>query len=178
MKLNLRKKSKGFTLVEILLVVGFIALASIGIYAVYNKVTTTSKANEENRNLQTLKTGIKQLYGNQGTFTGLTETVIRNSRLAPQQMNTGTAGGLINMFGGSVTIAPLTFGSFSGFRITSNEIPGDVCVKLVAATSGTFEQITAAGTIVKPIGANNPPNPATITTACNADKVTMLFDSY
>ena len=32
MKLNFKKKNKGFTLVEILLVVGFIALASIGIY--------------------------------------------------------------------------------------------------------------------------------------------------
>ncbi len=178
MKLNLRKKNKGFTLVEILLVVGFIALASIGIYAVYNKVTTTSKANQENNNLQTLKTGIKQLFGNQGNFTGLTETVIRNSRLAPQQMNTGAAGGLINMFGGTVTIAPQLFGSFNGFRITSNSVPGDVCVKLVATASGTFEQITANGTIVKPIGSNNPINPATVTTACNADTVTMLFDSY
>ena len=176
--MKLKTKNKGFTLVEILLVVGFIALASIGIYAVYNKVTTTSKANQENTNLQTLKTGIKQLYGNQGNFTGLTETVIRNSRLAPQQMNTGTAGGLINMFGGAVTIAPLAFGSFNGFRITSNNVPGDVCVKLVATASGTFEQITANGTIVKPIGVNNPPNPATVTTACNADTVTMLFDSY
>jgi type II secretory pathway pseudopilin PulG len=177
MKLNLRKKSKGFTLVEILLVVGFIALASIGIYAVYNKVTTTAKANQENRNMQTIRAGIKQLFGNQQNYTGLTETVVRNARISPQDMHTGAAT-LTNAFGGAVTIAPQALGAAPGFRITTASIPGDVCVKLASGAGSSFDQVTIGGTVVKAIGTNTQVNPVTVTTQCNADTVTMIFDSY
>ena len=180
MKLNLRKKNKGFTLVEILLVVGFIALASIGIYAVYNKVTTTSKANQENTNLQTIRAGIKQLFGNQTNFTGLTETVVRNARISPQDMHTGT-NTLTNAFGGAVTIAPIvsgtTLGSAPGFSITTSNIPGDVCVKLASGAGSSFDRVSVGATEIKAVGTNTQVNPVTVTTACDADTVTMIFES-
>ena len=55
---NLNKKS-GFTLVEILLVVGFIALAGIGIYTVYSKVQLSNAALTEGKNLDTIRAGLK-----------------------------------------------------------------------------------------------------------------------
>ena len=54
MKLITRKR-KGFTLVEILLVVGFIALAGIGIYTVYTKVQMSNAALQEGKNLTLLE---------------------------------------------------------------------------------------------------------------------------
>ena len=59
---NLNKKS-GFTLVEILLVVGFIALAGIGIYTIYSKVQSSNTALMAGKNLDTIRAGIKSLYG-------------------------------------------------------------------------------------------------------------------
>lgn len=52
------KKKKGFTLIEILLVVGFIALAVIGVYIVYDKFQTTHNVNQEVRDLNLLKIGM------------------------------------------------------------------------------------------------------------------------
>lgn len=178
MKLNKLAKSKGFTLVEILLVVGFIALASIGIYAVYNKVTTTAKANTENTNLQTVRAGIKQLFGSQKNYTGLTSDVVRNARISPQGMHTGGASGLVNSFGGDVVIVPQALGGTEGFRITTNSIPGDVCVKLATGAGASFDQVTIGGTVVKAVGSNNQINPIAVTVQCDADTVDMVFDSY
>ena len=84
--LNIKKnkQSKGFTLVEILLVVGFIALAGVGIYATYNKVQVSNQANVESRNIDTIRAGIKGLYGSKSAYTGLTNTVINQAKITPR----------------------------------------------------------------------------------------------
>lgn len=46
------KQNKGFSLVEVLLVVGFIAVASIGVYIIYGKITESRAINSENENVQ------------------------------------------------------------------------------------------------------------------------------
>ena len=82
---NLNKKS-GFTLVEILLVVGFVALAGIGIYTVYSKVQTSNMALQEGKNLDTLRAGIKNLYAGRQRHTGLNNTVVNDARITPDSM--------------------------------------------------------------------------------------------
>ena len=74
--INKKKAARGFTLIEILLVVGFIALAGIGIYVVYNKVQTGNAANTEARNLDTLRAGVKNLYGASVNYAGITPAVL------------------------------------------------------------------------------------------------------
>ena len=70
MKLITRKR-KGFTLVEILLVVGFIALAGIGIYTVYTKVQMSNAALQEGKNLDTIRAGTKNLFGGTQTYANI-----------------------------------------------------------------------------------------------------------
>ena len=178
MKLNLRKKNKGFTLVEILLVVGFIALASIGIYAVYNKAITTGKANQENTNLQTIRAGINNLFGNQKDYADVSEDVVRNARISPPSMHTG-AYALTNLFGGRVIIREETIGVKKGFSIESQRVPTDVCIKLGAMAGASFERIQIASAIVKEPGYK--PDPEKIVVQCSEDDmsyVNMKFYSY
>lgn len=184
MKLNLRKKNKGFTLVEILLVVGFIALASIGIYAVYNKVQSQSKANGMSTDIQTLRAGIKNLYGGNTNYGTLTNTVIENARIAPSTILTGTAGTFQNAFGGTLVVTPTTLAggaANNGFAITVNQLPGDVCTKLLAAVGPSFEQVgVAAGgaTIKNAATANQVIDGAAIATACTGDNRVLSFQSF
>lgn len=171
MKLNFNKKSKGFTLVEILLVVGFIALASIGIYAVYSKVQTSSKANEEGKNLETMRAGIKNLYGGQTNYTGLSATVVAQAKVAPLSMiNVGNT--LRNSFGGAVTITPVSVngGTNNAFSITYANIPADVCVKLATASGASFDGVgpTSGTWTWKPIASGSVVNLTTVTPACSA----------
>ena len=128
-------------MVEILLVVGFIALASIGIYAVYNKMVTSYQAHQEYTNLQTIVSGVQQLYANQQNYTGLTTQVVRNARIAPQQMHTGGPTGLVNSFGGKVEVYSYMAPQGPVLTIHTYGIPSDVCIKLVSLAHPSFTDI-------------------------------------
>jgi prepilin-type N-terminal cleavage/methylation domain-containing protein len=51
---NKKVKHRGFTLIEILLVVGLIALSGMSIYLLYDKVRAANAANEELKNMKVL----------------------------------------------------------------------------------------------------------------------------
>ena len=156
------KIKKGFTLVEILLVVGFIALAGIGIYTVYTKVQMSNSALNESRNINLIKAGIKNLYGSSQGYTGLTNSVLNDARATPDSMRklpyTSPDNIITNSFGGAVTVLPATLGGAglnNGFQITYPKVPGEVCSRLVTMMDKNIEQITVAGTVVKPYGTGN-----------------------
>lgn len=191
MKLNFEKKSKGFTLIEILLVVGFIALASVGVYTIYSKVQVSNNANAESRNLDLIRAGIKTLYASQTNYgtapNVLSNILINQARIVPENMNGGLTGGadINNSFGGTVVVSPTTLGTGAtgnnGFRIAYQRVPAAVCMKLAAAAGAQFDQVSigAAPGNVKAFGVNQI-QVASITGACNADTgqgVEMWFDS-
>lgn len=181
------KSRKGFTLVEILLVVGFIALAGIGIYTIYSKVQMSNAALTEGKNIDTIRAGVKNLFGGSQNYTGLAPAVINDARVTPDSMRpipyTAGATSITNSFGGTVTIAPtnLNGGTNNGFRLTYPNVPGAVCAKLVTGAGTSWDQI-GVGTAgnVKAFGTNRIIIP-TLTTQCAGDTtgagVTIIFDS-
>lgn len=183
MKLNLLKKAKkGFTLVEILLVVGFIAIATIGIYVVYQKVNEGGQTNTEARNLDTIRAGVKNLWGVNRDYSTLTDAGVIAARIPPSSMtNNGTAATMQNSFGGAVTVAPVSRngGSNNAFTITYNNVPAGVCTKLVPTSGAQFDEVTVGGTVVKAYGTNTL-NAATTATSCGglgANGGTIIFTS-
>lgn len=182
----LRKGKKGFTLVEILLVVGFIALAGIGIYTVYTKVQMSNAALQEGKNLDTIRAGIKNLFGGSQNYTNLANPVVNDARITPDAMRpipyTAGATSITNSFGGAVTVLPVTLGGAglnNGFQITYPQVPGAICSRLVTMLDKNIEQITVAGTVVKPYGTGNL-NVVLLATQCAQDTgngVIILFDS-
>lgn len=179
--LKRKKTSKGFTLVEILLVVGFIALAGIGIYTIYSKVQISNQANQESRNLDTLRAGVKGLYASRPNFTGVTNTVANQARVTPDNMRTENVGEIINSFGGTVTVEPVTLGTGNannGVRIIYEEVPSAVCSKLVTSAGVQFNSVSIDGAEVKEFASNAALDVAAAAAACNgADTVQMWFDS-
>lgn len=180
--LKKKKASKGFTLVEILLVVGFIALAGIGIYTIYAKVQISNQANQESRNLDTLRAGVKSLYASRPNFTGITNLVANNARVTPDNMRTEVATEIVNSFGGTVTVEPVTLGTGgnanNGVRIIYEAVPSAVCSKLVASAGVQFNSVKVDGTEVKEFASNAALDVATAVASCNAnDTVVLWFDS-
>ena len=57
--LNYKTKEKGFTLVELLLIIGLIALASIGIYQKYKKVMIQNNTKLEVQDLYAMTNKIQ-----------------------------------------------------------------------------------------------------------------------
>lgn len=58
------KKNKGFSLVELILVLSIIAGITIAAFIIYIKVQDSNYINKESRNIQTIRAGIKSLYIN------------------------------------------------------------------------------------------------------------------
>ncbi len=181
----LRKGKKGFTLVEILLVVGFIALAGIGIYTVYTKVQMSNAALQEGKNLDTIRAGIKNLFGGSQNYTNLANPVVNDARITPDAMrpipyNAGETS-ITNSFGGAVTVVPVSLGTGTnnGFRVTYPNVPGAVCAKLVTGAGTGWDQITVGATVVKAFGTGSL-NVGTLATQCAGDTgngVSIVFDS-
>lgn len=170
------RKSKGFTLIEILLVVGFIALAGIAAYITYPKVQATNRANTEATNINTIAAGVKNVYAGANTFTGLTEAALITGQQVPTTMINGTT--LTNSFGGVVTVAPATLagGTANGsFAITYKNVPIAECVKLATGVGNNFVNVNVAGTDVKKFPATTPVDVASAITSCAGGAVTLIF---
>ena len=177
MKILKKNKRAGFTLVEILLVVGFIALAGIGIYTVYSKVQMSNAALTEAKNMDTLRAGIKNLYGGRKNYTGLTNSVVNDARITPDSMRAvpyiAGDGNITNSFGGFVNIYAWT--SLGGapdnqLVVTYEKVPGAVCSKLIAGAGAGWEVIDVVGTSpeVKRFGSSYIDIPL-LATACAKD---------
>ena len=72
---NKRKSKKGFSLLELLLVLGIIAALVVAAFIVYPKVQASQRAQAESNNIATIQAGVKALYTSASSFTGLTNTV-------------------------------------------------------------------------------------------------------
>lgn len=176
MKLNiLNKKRKGFTLVEILLVTGFISLASIAIFTIFNAASTASKSRDEMWQLEELANKIKANYGVVSNYGGVNNAVVIANNYAPVKMING--GGLSNSFGGAVIISAATIGggtANNAFMITSLNVPGNVCPKLVSLSTQYFNVVRINGMIIKDINTLQI-SPVNLAAWCNADTVTLDF---
>lgn len=188
--LNFKRKNaaRGFTLIEILLAVAFIAVASLAVYGIYSKVTSGGSANTESRNLDTLRSGIKGLYGSSSTYGAVGATmnkVLNNGRVTPDSMRAipyvKDDASINNSFGGAVDVSPVTLGGAgvgNGFRITYKNVPSSVCSKLVTGSGSSFDAVTVAGTNIKEFGSGTL-QIANLAAACadTATGVIVMFDS-
>ena len=185
MKLLNKKGSKGFTLVEILLVVGFISLAGIGIYTVYAKVQQSNAALTEGKNLSTIRAGVKNLFGSSSNYANVANSVLNDARVTPDSMRAVpyVAGdnNINNSFGGVVKVTPVALGGGvnNGFDVDFPKVPGGVCANLVTGSGTAWDQITVNAVVVKTFGTGTL-NVALLATNCAADVgngVDIKFDS-
>ena len=184
MKYNKRVKSAtaGYSLIELLLVIAFIAGALVLAFVTYPKVQATNRANVESQHLSVISTGVKNLYATAKSFTGLTNQVLLNAKLIPDDMR--VAGAVIsNVWEGTVTVAPAT--PVSKYTITYTTVPPAECAKLATGVAVNFMKLDIGGTNIfdRTAGANGAAggsvdiNPAIVTATCNAapDGSTMVF---
>ncbi len=150
----MKNKNKAFTLIELLLVVGFIALMSVVVYVVLPKVQAQNRANAEQKNIEAISSGIKILYSMKGSYANISTAVVSTSKVAPIAMVSGT--NLLNTFGGSVTIDSDSLGGSTNnvYRLTWNGVPDYECVYMMRDIGNQFLQVgingTSGGALVRP----------------------------
>lgn len=100
------KKSKGFTLIEILILIGAITIVIIAIYLNFSRKAAQQTALTQSIYLEQLSSGINNIFASSNNLAVLTPTNVISSRSVPEQMvkdpNTIT-----NLFGGTIQFSNL-----------------------------------------------------------------------
>ena len=63
-----KKSKKGFSLLELLLVLGIIAALVVAAFIVYPKVQASQRAQAESNNIATIQAGVKALYTSASSY--------------------------------------------------------------------------------------------------------------
>ena len=149
---SIQRKQGGFSLVEILLVLGIIALLAIAAFIIFPQVQAANRANTEQSNITTMAAGIKNLYGATRDYSTITPAILIQAKIAPSSMYGNVAGAteLTSSWSQSVLVDPVGTTQFS---ITYSAVPSEVCTRLVPGLLANFQAVTVGGTTVT---ANNP----------------------
>ncbi|HDV2886857.1 TPA: prepilin-type N-terminal cleavage/methylation domain-containing protein, partial [Escherichia coli] len=139
-----KHNKKGFSLLELLLVLGIIAALVVAAFIVYPKVQASQRAQAESNNIAAIQAGVKALYTSASSFTGLTNSVAVQAKIFPDNMlsGSGSAAKPINAFKGNVTLAADKTGPSgadgSSFTIIYSNVPAAECTKIITAVAGNF----------------------------------------
>lgn len=157
-----RNNKKGFSLVELLLVLGVLAVLLVAAFVVYPRVRDANRANSEVSNLTAIKASINNLYASKGgNYTGLKTGVANQARVFPSSMNSGSytdTAKINSSWGGEVTVTAPTTGALTTdgadipagryFTVSYKDVPEGVCLGLVSGAAGNFSQIKVGSTDV------------------------------
>jgi type II secretory pathway pseudopilin PulG len=140
MKSFKKAKAAGFSLIELLLVIGFISGALVLAFVTYPKVQATNRANVEAQHIVVLSGGIKNLYTTAQNFGSLTNNVLINAKIVPDDLQV-SAPTISNIWGGNITVAPAsgtTGGTNLMYTISYTGVPRSECVKLATSVAVNF----------------------------------------
>jgi type II secretory pathway pseudopilin PulG len=180
----MRKQQQGFTLTEILLVVGFIALASVLVVRLATNAGVSSTASTEGQNIHALAQAVWRGPGMWGFYPYVSNTAMNASNLTPGNMrDASNANRIVNGFGSDINVTPATYVAFGitypGFNIATTNIPFNYCPAIVVDEQSDFDQgeISVQGTLVKTVGGSL--DVQALANACeSASTVTITFTSF
>lgn len=123
------RKESGFTLLELLLVVGVGALLIIGGIATYRVVVEGTRVNEATRLLSLIKSESIQLYQGQPNYANITVDQLEQIGAITSQRNP---------FGGALDVV-VNPGDPLFFDVTMEDIPSTACMKVARAITNPAE---------------------------------------
>lgn len=135
-KINGFKNQAGATLLEMVMVVGIIAIISVGAVSYYNTVSNSNKVKDEVNNLNSLSAAIKGMFNTQGNYSGLENKIVLRSGSFPDRMRvseTNFSDIKHSWKNNGVEVDPQTiFGSTDdGFSIVYSDVPTGACYDIV-----------------------------------------------
>lgn len=124
-----KKSKKGFSLLELLLVMGIIAALVVAAFIVYPKVQASQRAEAESKNISLIQAGVKSLYSGASSYSELSITTIVKAKILPESMTkiSGMASSMVNVWTGNIGVNSADTGpsgaTGSSFIITYRSVP-------------------------------------------------------
>jgi len=163
---------RGFTLIEVLVVIVLIGLAAAVIIPRFITSGNKLRANDEVTELQQIVSEVKAKYTSAPTFTGVTLTGLVNLQVFPSVRTNQAAGTAANAFGGVWAVA-LNAPANDQITLTGGSYPRSVCADVVTNAQAAFTAVSVNAVAVKPAGGALDINATG--TNCNADLNTIAW---
>ncbi|WP_019583725.1 type 4 pilus major pilin [Thioalkalivibrio sp. ALE16] len=172
--LNARaRKSKGFTLIEVLIVLAIGAGILFAVFAAVSKVQGKAVAKEASETLNLMVADTRALYRSQGNFNNIDAETLVNNNVPPRSMVNGSD--IISPWNTAIAVDEATINTTNdAVRFTYPDVPRDDCTGFVQAAEGSFTRVEVGGSVVKDVGQTM--EVATLGQACSsADFVDIAF---
>lgn len=143
------RKSKGFTLIEILLVLAIGAGILFAVFLAVNKVQSKALTKEAAESLNLMVADTRALYRSAGTFDGIDPDVLINNNVPPENM-VPNGNQIVSPWNTVVQIQQATLNTADdAVRFVYPDIPSNDCSNFVQSAAGSFNQVEVEGTLVK-----------------------------
>lgn len=137
------KKGKGFTLVEVILVIGLALIIIASVFLYYSKTELENKTKESINDLAFIKGAVDQLYYSQLDYKNINETQLINAGVIPQKML--KVNRIMNPFGGVIQISGSGGSYYTRYNVFYSNIPSAACIKIASMINPSY-WIIAVGT--------------------------------
>ncbi|MDP9195893.1 MAG: prepilin-type N-terminal cleavage/methylation domain-containing protein [Pseudomonadota bacterium] len=124
---------RGFSLVELAVVIGIIAIIIGGIWLGYSRLNEARKDNQMVEELTQLVEKIRSLYSARATTAGMTNTYLVTAGAVPTSMRTNNNANLQDPWGNAVDVTP---SAADTFQIQYRFLQRDSCIKFITAMLG------------------------------------------
>lgn len=135
----------GFTLLEIMLTLGAIAVLTAGGIATYQNLSARSHTQEATQQVRTLSNMLMQTWGQSGSFASLSGASIVQNKAVPEGISI-SKGQMENPFGGSILLSPTV--DNTAFVMTLDNVPNDACASMPGQLGREFSSVSVNGTQV------------------------------
>lgn len=164
-------RNKGFSLLEILLVLAIAAAIVIAAFIIYPKVTAEKTADSEAKRVMSIVAASKSLYASKANYAGLTFDVLKNADLIDKGMFAKMDGGMpISEFGTPMTLMVANANSL--IVVEYQQLKKENCIRLVPKIAGAAQTIQVNGIPVQSPTVQL--NMADVTTQCSSGMWTTL----
>lgn len=165
------KRNKGFTLIEILMVISVIALISIGAFTFFTQAMDSARSSQAKQSVNGLIVSVRDLYQGQPDYSDLDTQTVIDAGIVPSSWAVNN-GDIENNFGGPVEVN-VASDDASRFTITFGGVPETACVE-IATMNTNIESVTIGGgdeitTIPAPV--------SDATSDCSGEDNEIIFES-
>jgi len=162
------RTQRGFTLLEIMLVLGAISALTAGGFYVAKRTTSQEKAQTAVQTARTLSNVLAQSWGQSGSFAGIDSSAV--AQQAPQFAHSKN-GALVNGWNGPIDFSATPDGT--AYAMTFDDVPSDACVSMSTQLARAFATVAVNNTAIPS------PDPTTVAKLCGAsDQNAVTLTSF
>lgn len=159
--LHAKRKDRGLSLTETLLVLGVIALVAVIAYAGYNAATGSVKAGGDAQALVQMAGNINKTFATAADYNGVTTANLINAGLVPKAYKVRGVTNIIHSNGSDIIpgFAPAT--NSTQYAIAYLNVPADQCMEIAQSVASAVQEVFISNSATAPTATTLQTKPTT-----------------